>query len=348
MFVLSYFNNNNHDMKKCNICNKSWDNNLKIHCEKCHIIHKKEKKHCCECLSKWNIYNQTQIQIHCQKCNSLGFIGFSFDGINITNIMTKYNGEAIIYDLYGKIIYNGNLKNGKYYGYGNLYVDNIEKNFKYIYKGDFDNNQQSGFGVLYYDKYKEKVFSFTSKQEESCNLCMEEYSEDELFPICGGNNCIECCIKCIKSFLKKIRCGRGSILTYNCLLCPFCRKNINEYVISVYKPGLVKYLDSVKKLKNQKQIVGLCSECDKHEIHELNVECGEQNNKEKYICVECMNRKAFDNVKQCPNCSIKTTKTEGCHFIKCMCKKAWCWHCFKIMPYNEIHAWNCKYCGKGT
>jgi hypothetical protein len=338
----------------CNKCNSGWSN-YQEHCEKCHLIADKYHSHCCKCCNKW--YDKSQI--HCNNCFKNGLVAFSFDGINITYIISKYNGEGIVYNLKGQIMFNGNFKSGKYDNDGVLYFPDGKLKFK----GYFSQGFYCGYGSLFDEngdmmngfflnsklitEFK-KIKKDQNNEQESCNLCMSDFDKNEIFPICGSKDCVECCVMCIKSVVQKINCNRGSILTHNCILCPFCRKDISENVISVYNPELAKYVSAIKKLKSTKEIVGLCSECNNHEIHKLNVECGEQNNKEKYICEKCLTIKAYENVKNCPNCGLKVFKTDGCHFMKCICKKAWCWHCLKIMAYDEVHNWNCKYCGKGS
>ncbi len=280
-------------------------------------------------------------------------------GLNITPIVSKYNGNSRLCDIRGQSIFVGNLKSGKYNDCGTLYYPNG----KLKYKGNFKNGLYNGFGVFVNDnnvvvngvfedsqivlKFKE-FGNFFAKNSEICNLCAHDYDETELFPICGSKKCMECCAKCIKSFFENINSKRGSILKANMILCPFCRNDIADNIIKIYNPELGKYISDIKKLQNPKEIVGLCSECNSHEIRELNVECGEQNSKEKFICQKCLETKSFDNVKSCPNCNIKVFKVDGCHWMKCKCNKAWCWHCLAVFDISEGHVWNCKVCGKGT
>lgn len=369
----------------CIVCNKKWNNDNDIHCKKCHLSLKKNNDHCCDCGHKWNSLfthcKQCHItcnsgkkhcckcknewfdekQIHCNKCFKDGLVAFSFDGINITYVIGKYNGEGIIYNLRGEFIFSGNFKSGRFDRDGLLYFPDG----KLQYKGYFSNGLSCGYGILF-DKYgnmtsglfyNSKIITEYGKfkkndvqEKDSCNLCFDDFDKDELFPICGYNKCTKCCLTCIKSVIQKINCRKGSILTQNCILCPFCRNGIFDDVIKIYNPPLGQYLPNIKKLKSAKEIAGICCECNKCETRVLNVECGEQNNKEKYTCDECLsvNSMKKENIKNCPNCGLKVNKTDGCHFMKCICKKAWCWHCLQIMNYDEVHTWNCKYCGKGT
>lgn len=41
--------------------------------------------------------------------------------------------------------------------------------------------------------------------------------------------------------------------------------------------------------------------------------------------------------KQCPNCAIYIEKTGGCKWIRCICKKKWCWHCQKFKENKSKH-----------
>lgn len=328
----------NHKYQKCNVCN---------------LKYKNKYQHCCQCGYKW----KDNTQIYCDKCYKTGIISFNIRGVNITQILQKFNGYGKLYDIKGKPIFMGNLKNGKYKE-GILYSENG----KLQYKGDFNNGLYNGFGVLVQNntfinavfrdsqiivKFKEFPKVEKEQNKDTCHLCADDIDEAERFPICGSKKCMECCIKCIKSYFDNINSKRGSMLTPNMLLCPFCRNDIADDIIKIYNPELGKYISDIKKLdKEKKEIVGLCSECDNYEIRELNVECGEQANKEKFICQKCLETKSFENVKSCPNCNIKVYKLDGCHWMKCKCNKAWCWHCLTIFEIADGHNWNCKVCGK--
>ena len=82
-----------------------------------------------------------------------------------------YDKKGIEYDEKGQIIYDGDFKNGKYYGKGKLYrngkiiyegdfVDDklqgkgkeFDKEGKVIYSGEFKNNAYNGYGSRYFLK----------------------------------------------------------------------------------------------------------------------------------------------------------------------------------------------------
>jgi hypothetical protein len=329
----------NHKYQKCKVCRMNYNIN---------------HSHCCQCGNKW----KDKSQIYCDKCYKTGIISFNMRGVDITPIVPKFNGYGKLLDIRGQPIFIGYLKNGKYNNDGTLYLPDG----KLKYKGDFYDGSYNGFGVLVENNtfinavFKNSKIIFKLKEFpqvknidiDTCHLCADDFDETERFPICGSKKCMECCTKCIKSFFENINAKRGSMLTSNMLLCPFCRNEIADDIIKIYNPELGKYITEIKKLQNPKEIVGLCSECNEHEIRELNIECGEQANKEKFICQKCIETKSFENVKSCPNCNIKVYKLDGCHWMKCKCNKAWCWHCLAVFDIAEGHVWNCKICGKGT
>jgi hypothetical protein len=325
-------------------------------CDSCNLNLHKDAIHCCQCGNKWINKNQ----IFCDKCYKDGIKIITYvrtKVIDITKIFQKYNGEAKIYDIFGNLIFSGNIKNGKYDKSGILFDKN---NRTVLFKGDFENNSYYGFGVKFNNNtFISGLFNKNSilinlkeiplKYDLSvCNLCAHECNETELFPVCGSKKCIECCMSCVKKFFDTIDTSRGAIFKNNALLCPFCRNEIDGRVIEIYKPELKKYIPDIKKLKYQKEIVGLCAECNEHEIKELNAECGEQINREKFVCEKCLEVRHFENVKNCPKCKIKVYRINGCHWMACKCDIAWCWHCLAIFDKKESHAVNCKICGKGN
>lgn len=321
-------------------------------CPDCDLKYKENYLHCCQCGNKWKDLSQ----IYCDKCYKSGILYFNSRGVNITGIFEKFNGYGKLCNIQGKTIFAGNIRNGKYNSDGILYFSNGNVQ----YKGRFKDGLYDGFGVLIQDdiftnavfkdskiiiKLKESSF-IENKKKEICNLCVDDYNETELFPICGLKKCTECCAKCIKYYFENINANRGSVLKPNLLLCPFCRNYISDDIIKIYNPELGKHIEKLKKIENPKEILGVCSECDECEIRELNIECGEQANKEKFVCRKCLEIKSFDNVKRCPNCKIKVYRIDGCHWMKCKCNIAWCWHCSAIFDVEDKHTWNCRLCGK--
>lgn len=343
----------------CYTCDKQWEDD-QHHCDKCHHVNNVTRDHCCQCHNEWEINKQS----HCDNCFGKGFVAYSSDGVNITPIISKYYGGGIVYNLKGEMLYNGDFEDGEYDGNGILYYS--DEQIKY--KGKLKKGNYNGYGVMFDEKNKSmmtkglfaksKMIIDLGKSDcnpeypepDFCNLCMDDYNQTELFPICGLDNCVGCCVGCIGKFLEKIKCCKGSRIVMNVLLCPFCRHDISDKVVKIYHPKLNEFIPKIKKLKDNKEIIGICAECGKDEIHVLNVECGEQHNKSKYTCDECSEEKLINsmNLKNCPKCGIKVQKADGCHYIKCKCKAAWCFHCLHMYNAGEIHGWNCKHCGKGT
>jgi hypothetical protein len=54
----------------------------------------------------------------------------------------KYEGRGILYDKEGYIIYDGYFQNNKYNGFGNMYQRN-----KLVYEGFFENGNKSKFPI---------------------------------------------------------------------------------------------------------------------------------------------------------------------------------------------------------
>lgn len=346
LVILDYDDNDNDSY--------DYNNNEYKKCDKCSITlfgNNSGESHCCQCGHRWNNKNQ----VYCNKCYKDGLIYFNPKNINITPILSKYNGQCIVYNIYGKIIFSGELKKGKYHGSGTLFFSDNNR-----YQGDFREGKHHGFGVLFEEKsiiiglYEaskiiNKLKVFDPKEllhKDVCNLCGDESDVVDLFTICGSKNCSFCCLRCIKTFFENKKCNRGARLFKNMILCPFCRQHISNDVMKIYHPALHGYISEIEKIKGPKEIIGLCSECCKNDLRELNEECGEQASREKYICDECVQLKSLDNVKKCPNCGIKVYRIDGCHWMACKCNKAWCWYCLKVMEIKEGHVVNCKYCGK--
>ncbi len=327
-----------------------------IRCSDCSLILENNNPHCCRCGYVWSDKNV----LYCEKCYKNNKVYFNKNNIDISHIINRFNGESNVCNRKGEKIYSGVVRNGKYNGHGILF-DIENQNIRYI--GDFKDNEYHGMGTMldqkmitvgFFEKSEIKnqfkIFKCNKKTKigkDICNLCCEEYDEFNLFPICGISNCSYCCIKCIKSYFENINCSRGSRLNKNMILCPFCRSKISQNIIKIYNPSLDKYIEDIEKIKEPKEIVSLCWDCDKNLVRKLNEECGEHESREKFICEECIETKSFENVKNCPNCKIKVYRIDGCHWMLCKCKKAWCWHCLKIMDPHEGHGINCKYCGGG-
>ena len=66
----------------------------------------------------------------------------------------KYEGRGILYDKEGYIIYDGYFQNNKYNGFGNMYQRN-----KLVYEGFFENGEKNGKGILYYNSIKQIYFN---------------------------------------------------------------------------------------------------------------------------------------------------------------------------------------------
>lgn len=159
-------------------------NNTHFFCEQCNMNIRINNNHCCKCQNKWN----DKSQIHCDKCFKHGVVAFSCDGTNITYIISKYNGEGIIYNLKGQIIFSGNFKSGKYDNDGILYFPDGKTKFK----GFFFQGFYNGYGTLYDENcnmtcgffldsklYAEfKKINYIENNEDknvSCNLCTEDF-----------------------------------------------------------------------------------------------------------------------------------------------------------------------------
>jgi hypothetical protein len=263
-----------------------------------------------------------------------------------------------MYDLNGKILYNGDFIDGKFEGIGTQYFPDG----KIQYKGNFKKNIYNGYGSLFIkndnlimhkglfleSKMITKLGKYNYNTEIiSCNLCMEDFNSIDLFPICGSKDCAECCISCIKKYLNKIKCTNGSKIFMNSILCPFCKNEILKSIINNYHNKLYAFIPKIKQLKD-KEIIGICYECKKDNIYKPEGECGEQINRAKYICEDCDGKKLMEkmNLKQCPKCGIKVQKISGCHYVVCKCTVAWCYHCACIYAPNEHHVVRCKECGK--
>jgi MORN repeat len=337
------------------------NNNEYDKCINCSLILYDDKPHCCACGNKWI----NKKQLYCDRCYKSGLVYFSMKDVNITPFISKFNGVSTIQNIEGITLYFGEIKNGKYHGKGVLYSPKTQK---HIYVGDFQNGEYCGFGSVFEDRMMKvgiyekskimdeyKTLSLIKDNEipkDCCNICYDDYDETELFPLCGLKNCCYCCAKCIKYHFDNLECGRGSKLNKNMLNCLFCRNRISNDIIKIYCPTLYGYIDHIEKIKDPKEVVLLCSECEKNEVRKLNEECGEYDNREKYICEECMECKNLENVKKCPNCGMKVQRVSGCHWMlctskECNCKVAWCWHCLKTFDATEYHDVNCKHCGQG-
>ena len=72
-----------------------------------------------------------------------------------------YKGRGILYDISGKVIYNGHFKNGKYFGFGKLY-DLNSNDEKLEYEGFFNYNEFNGKGILYKNGKKKFEGHFAS------------------------------------------------------------------------------------------------------------------------------------------------------------------------------------------
>ena len=141
----------------------------------------------------------------------------------------KYENSGTLYDTKGNILYEGNFKNCMYYGKGILYNDGrilyngLFKDGKYddtgilykdnniIYNGMFKDGKKHGHGINgknEYCYYEEDIFIRIIKDENLCNICLDNPSEIAFIPC--GHKCI--CSDCYKG--------------YNNDICIICRKEL--------------------------------------------------------------------------------------------------------------------------
>ena len=131
------------DLTNNNQC-YNFTNVTSTRCNDCSLILYNSDPHCCTCGNKW----EDKSQIFCNKCYRDGKVYFNTRNIDISFVISKFNGYSDIYDTKKQKIYSGELKRGKYDGYGIL----SEIPLKIKYKGDFKDGEYLGFGILYDNK----------------------------------------------------------------------------------------------------------------------------------------------------------------------------------------------------
>jgi hypothetical protein len=112
-----------------------------IRCLDCSLILENSNPHCCRCGYVWCDKNI----LYCEKCYKNDKVYLNKNNIDISHIINMFNGESSICDRKGVKIYSGDIRNGKYYGYGILFDPENQK-IKYI--GDFKDNEYYGMGAL--------------------------------------------------------------------------------------------------------------------------------------------------------------------------------------------------------
>jgi hypothetical protein len=163
-------------------------------------------------------------------------------------------------------------------------------------------------------------------EQETCNICYGTFIHTDLYPMCYNSDCKALgCRKCLMEWYSENRPGTRILINRMC--CPSCKK--------IPHKGLAFTNVHLKKLLSQNYKYDYdwhyawCKQCLK--VKELMArECGsDPMDVSDYICEDCMNP---GNIKGCPFCGIKTSKSAGCDHIECPkslggCGIHWCYRC---------------------
>jgi hypothetical protein len=208
------------------------------------------------------------------------------------------------------------------------------------------------------DKYSKNKSEIMSSNNNYCQICEEELTNEELndnFVGCFHIFCDDCYYNYLKEKINNNNVEKIKCPYYNCSY--FLYNNFIERKIVKDIPLLKKY----KKLLKRKQLminpkIQLCPypDCESYAKKEENnkfVSCIE--NKHKF-CFNCLKdwhnneeckidvEKSFKNwkdstkVKRCPRCKYFIEKNGGCNHITCFnCKYNWCWLCLQECKPNH-------------
>ena len=87
-----------------------------------------------------------------------------------------------------------------------------------------------------------------------------------------------------------------------------------------------------------------CSEITCNKIFEYTLTCGGD---ESVVPLYCEEHRIIDETaKNCPECDMLVSKTDGCDHMRCNCGAHWCWGCRysfseRIIPYLDSIWWKC-------
>lgn len=90
-----------------------------------------------------------------------------------------------------------------------------------------------------------------------------------------------------------------------------------------------------------------CSHTDCHQLFEYQLHCGGD---ESTVPLYCEQHRIIDETaKNCPQCNMLVSKTEGCDHMECTCGAHWCWGCQysfseNIIPLLDTIWWKCYEC----
>lgn len=285
---------------KCNSCNFSYVNYHKpFDQNKC--------ESCAQGLDKINImYKDINIQtdrIFTRStfdavCESLGF---RIDG-KVDNSSALYSVESITND----IVANPLIEITDTY-YGNQ-IENLPEIAQYL----------------------KKVMSGEDPIMPDCSICFGQFHTSQLVPSCGRKNCrYRICIDCCKSWY----CTNipGNIICQRACLCQFCARIPASGLLAKINPQMISINKWIQNNPlDMDTYYGWCIDCLKPKAL-YKIECAGSTttpNLKNYKCLECHSPSPTLNTKNCPTCTVCTSKTAGCNHIRCTsCDTHWCWEC---------------------
>lgn len=159
-----------------------------------------------------------------------------------------------------------------------------------------------------------------------CALCMEQ---SRLIPACGRRGCSQrVCLDCSKTWYSKN--VPGSLLYQRATLCQFCCRVPAPNVLARVDPRLVPLATTIsRKPLDPDAYYGWCSSCYQPAEVGTRACAAEAPTLKNYKCSGCLNPLKDVHVvtKDCPGCSVATSKIGGCNHMACTCGAHWCWEC---------------------
>jgi hypothetical protein len=190
----------------------------------------------------------------------------------------------------------------------------------------FRNQAVQNVGTIW--PYLLGVMSGSAPILPECSICMEVFNPTAMVPACGRRGCQQrVCLECTNNWYGKNVPG---FLIYNrATMCQFCARVPTPQVLARTNHELVGLAHCTKtKNLDPDMFYGWCRSCLKpSEIGPR--ECaGAEPVLSSYQCSSCISGKSPSiETKECPGCTVTTSKISGCNHMHCDCGAHWCWEC---------------------